>query len=370
MEVKMSDVVIRVDGHVISLEDSNGVPDVTKDTGPDQIKLQENVKKPTTDENAEYDAAENVDNPEDIKKANESTFLGVIFKNRSIEAFAKAKGVFPNADAFFKSNECKGSVAAAKSWAEKHKVSLASSSDIPEKYKGLGFSNKVISGAVLVYLSKKDRLYVDILFKNAKGKVTSKRFATVKIGKGGETSSDSTTPVQSGQTKTQSNVDAVIKKKGSESDNPVDNAFDETAAGDPPPVETAPAPAPAETAADPAEAASTTEEPSEASVASEITSDEIDEESKTTESYLESMKRLVKSREEADAAAAKLDDSEIDEVVGDSEGSGVEDTDEGEGSGGEGGSEGEGGDGSTKPEGDEPSDEEKAMESFFAELNK
>jgi pyruvate/2-oxoacid:ferredoxin oxidoreductase beta subunit len=78
----------------VSFESETAVPDTTTDAGPDQIKLHEDAQKPEKDPSAEYDAAEHVDTPEDVERANESTFYGIILKHRSTEAFAKAKVSF------------------------------------------------------------------------------------------------------------------------------------------------------------------------------------------------------------------------------------------------------------------------------------
>jgi hypothetical protein len=58
---------------------------------------------------------------------------------------------------------------------------------------------------------------------------------------------------------------------------------------------------------------------------SDITAEEIQEETeKGAESFIEAVSRIYRSREEADAAVSNISDNEIDEVVGDSEGSDVE----------------------------------------------
>jgi hypothetical protein len=293
-------------GLKFGFESDGVVPDTTEEAGPDRIKLQEDAQKPPTDPGAEYDSSEEVDVPEDIEKANESTFFGIILKNRSLEAFAKTKGVFPSADGFFKSNECKQGIAAAKSWAEKHKMAFAASGDLPEKLKSRGFAAKAIAGVTLAYHLAKNKLHVDILFKNAKGSVTAKGFATVKIGaakaeKGSESFMDQ-------------EAFSAIKQFLSREDDPVDTAFTD------PPEEAA---APDETAAvDPA-ADTTTEAPEEA--APDVTPEEIETEAEGTESYLAAVSRVLRSREEADAAVSEIPDEQIDEVVGDEEGDSLED---------------------------------------------
>lgn len=286
-------------GFIISVESDGPVPDTTTDAGPDTIELHENAQKPETDPGAEYDAAEHVDVPEDVEKANESTFFGIILKHRSKEAFAKTKGVFPNAEAFFKSNECKQAIGAAKQWAEKHKMSFAGSGDCGDTKK-VGFSTKTIAGATLAYLSKKNRLIVDILFKNAKGKVVTKKFASVKIETEKATTSESAPASPTHTVSRKPSVKSVLTK---EADDPVDNAFAETT--DDPPAESPPAESPAES------------EP-------QISDDEIDVEAEGTESYIAAIGNVLRSREEADAAVSNIDDSEITEVVGDKEGDSVE----------------------------------------------
>jgi hypothetical protein len=302
---------VNLNGVTISLESDDAVPDTTIDAGPDRIKLQEDAQKPASDANAEYSASEYTDVPEDIEKANESTFFGVILKNRSLEAFAKAKGVFPSADAFFKSNECKAGVAAAHSWLKKHDGSPAAVGDIPEKLKQKGsISTKTISGLVIAYRITKGKLHSDIIFKNKAGKVSVKEFAVVKIGSDKSTASESAknTPPRT------SPIKKVFK---SQEDDPVDSAFTEPAAE--PAPETTPDPAPA---AEPTDAPASTEpavEPTD-----DITPEEIEAEAETTESFIGAIAKIIRSREEADAAVSQIDDTEIDEVVGDSEGTELE----------------------------------------------
>lgn len=296
---------------IFSVEDGNVVPDTTTDAGPDTIELHEDAQK--HGDNAEYDASEHVDVPEDVEKANESSFLGVILRKRSVETFAKTKGAFPNAEAFFKSNECKSAIATAKTWAEKHKVSLASSSDFPEKAGKMGFNSKTVNGALLGYRVLKGRLIVDIYFKNSKGRVSSKKLATVKIGEGkNQASADSAKPTSS--KKPMSPIDKFLY--GEESDNPVDGAFEPEAAEETPPPAAPTEPAAPE--APPADPAVETPAPSE-----EITPEEIDDET-GTESFLGAVTNILRSREEADAAISEINDAEIDEVVGDGEGEDIE----------------------------------------------
>jgi hypothetical protein len=297
-------------GFVISYESSDIVPDTTTDAGPDTIKLHEDAQKPESDSNAEYDASEHIDVPEDVEKANESSFFGVILKRRSVEAFAKTKGVFPSAEAFFKSNECRHAITIAKQWAEKKKMSSASVNDLPENLKKLGFSAKSMSGVTIAHREAKGRLYVDILFKNGKGKVISKNFATVKIGSAEKKD-------KAGESK--SAVDKVLL--ATENEDPIDNAFAATA--EPAPVAepaAEPAAVPEEPAAEP-----TAEPAAEPAAVPDVTPEEVDEEvSKGAESYVMAFSMALRSREEANAAVSTITDNEIDEVVGDAEGSDVE----------------------------------------------
>jgi hypothetical protein len=344
---------------VSSKEDASAVPDVTKDAGPDEMKLLEDAKKPVSDKNAEYDAADNVDKPDDVEKANENTFFGVILKHRSIEAFAKTKTSFASAADFFKSNEIKQAIAAARQWAEKKKLSFASSGDFPEKSRKLGFSPKVVDGALLSYLEEKNKLYIDIVFKDAKGKIKQKNFAAVKIGGGQKSSSaDSASPTRVRKPAAKSKVNRILK--GKESDDPVDEAFKEA---DPEPVaapavepaETDDAPPPATTPA-PAPEAPPAEDGAPLPEVGDITEEEIEEESKSTESFIGAVTKILQSREEADAAASEIDDAAIDDVVGDGEGDTIE----------EGTGEAEGADGAGEAE--ELSEEEKAVEAFIQSM--
>jgi hypothetical protein len=319
----------------ISIE-SEGVqvPDTTTDAGPDTIELHEDAQKAAGDEGAEYDAAEEVDVPEDVEKANESTFFGIILKHRTEEAFAKTKGVFASADAFFKSNECKQAIAAYKQWLEKHaKLSSVSSGEFPDNFKKLGFSSKSINGVVLIYLAEKSKLYVDVLFKNAKGKVKSKKFAVVKIGDSKKDASTDSTPPNAKSDF--SRVNEILLSF--ESDDPVNQAFDTSETSDTEPTIT------------PVDA--------EPAVSDDISPDEIEAET-GAESFLGAISNIVRSREDADTAVSEINDEEIDEVVGDGEGDDINSISE------------------TTPatEPDEttsdPEDEEsKALEAFLADLD-
>jgi hypothetical protein len=326
-------------GLKISFESDGVVPDTTAEAGPDRIKLQEDAQKPPTDPGAEYDASEEVDVPEDIEKANESTFFGIILKNRSLEAFAKTKGVFPNAEGFFKSNECKQGIAAAKSWAEKHKMAFAASGDLPEKLKARGFAAKALAGVTLAYHLAKNKLHVDILFKNAKGSVTAKGFATVKIGAG---------KAEKGSESVEQDAFAAMKNFLSKEDDPVDTAFTD------PPAETPAAPAEAPVVEPAAETAP--EEPVEA--APDATPEEIETEAEATESYIAAVSRIIRSKEEADAAVSEIPDEQINEVVGDGEGDSLDDIPEAPAAPAPEG-------GETEPAVDE---EDKALESWLATI--
>jgi hypothetical protein len=315
-------------GVVMSIENDNAVPDTTVNAGPDTIKLHEDAQKPENDSGAEYDAAQHVDVPEDIEKANESTFFGIILKHRSEEAFAKTKGVFPNAEAFFKSNECKQAIAVAKQWAEKHKLTPAAVSDLPENLKKLGASTKSMSGLVLAYSVKNNKVYVDVLFKNAKGKVTGKKFAVIKTGEAKKAAGSESAPAAGAVPPVPAKPS--VKKVLSKENDPVDNAFATTTDPPPaappappaapvePPATPAPAPAPTTTPAEPAIPEAPVEPPVE--TAPEITDDEIEVESQGTESFLAAISSVLKSREEADASVSEIKEDEVDEVVGDSEG--------------------------------------------------
>jgi hypothetical protein len=310
---------LHFNGVKISIESDAVVPDTTKDAGPDTIKLHEDAQKEGTEPSAEYDASEHVDVPEDVEKANESTFFGIILKRRSSEAFAKTKGVFPSADAFFKSNECKQAIAIAKQWIEKHGGGPASQGDLPDGAKKAGFTTKSIGGILLTYSVKKNKLYADVVYKNKSGKACTKSFASVKIGGASAESAPAAAakPKKAAATakpKAASKVDKVLL--GKEDDDPVDTAFQPEAE----PVE-APAPVP-EPAVEtpPAEPA----EPVAPPVVEEtdVTPEEIEAET-GAESFIGAVSKILKSREEADAAVSDIEDSEIDEVVGDGEGDDV-----------------------------------------------
>jgi hypothetical protein len=323
MSTKYTSKIDLGNGIVFSTESDTApatVPDVTQDAGPDKIKLQEDAQKPETNPDAEYDASEHVDVPEDVEKANENTFFGVILKRRSIEAFAKTKGSFSTAESFFKSNEAKQAIAVAKSWAEKHGLSPAAASDFPEKAKKSGFTSKSLGGFTLGYHVLKSRCIVDIYFKNAKGAVTTKRFGTFKIGEGKPSaSSDSTNPTNGSAPAKVSEIDKLIL--AAEADDPIDSAFTDDAAATPP----AEAPVAEGAAPPPVPEAETPPAPEAIPSDSDVTPEEIDEEVGTgAESYLAALTKIRHSREEADAAVAQIEDKEIDEVVGDTEGDSVE----------------------------------------------
>jgi hypothetical protein len=309
-------------GVQISIENDNVVPDTTVDAGPDQIKLYEDAQKPDDSPAAEYDADEYVDVPVDVEKANESTFFGVILRRRSQEAFAKTKAVFPSADAFFKSNECKQGVAVAKNWAEKKKMTFASAADAKTAKQKPGIQIKSIGGATLSYYTSGKKGFVDIYFKNKNGKTVAKKFAVIKIGSSSESFS-------------QEYFNNILF--GLENDEPVDEAF----AGD---TQT--------------EAPAVEETPVTDEAGTEVTPEEVTDAAETTESFIGALSRVLRSREEAEADAEDIDDEEIDDVVGDGEGDSVEESDsedsedEDEGSGGE-----------------EESEETKALESFYSDIS-
>lgn len=333
--------IVLESGVIISFESTDAVPDTTADAGPNQIELHEEAQKNEKDANAEYDASLHVDSPINVEKANESSFFGVILKHRSNEAFAKVKSSFQSVGDFFKSNEVKAAVATAKSWAEKKKLSFASIKDFPEQLKKRGFTPKVINGATVAYLVEKNRLYADVLFKNSQGKVTTKSFATVKISGGENEKKGESKPAVEPEKKLASPV-TVNNVLAKEADNPIDNAFADV---------TDPVTPPDAPSAEPA-APSETEEPA-------ISPEEIDGEvAQGQESYSAVISRLLRSREEADAAASTIEDKDIDEVVGDDEGSEVE-------------SEGESDKkkpDEKKSDGDPDTEEDKSLESLFKDL--
>jgi hypothetical protein len=212
-------------------------------------------------------------------------------------------------------------------------------------------SSKNVEGVAISYYVTKNRLYADIFFTNDKGKTISKRLANVKIGGKDESadSAGSATPAATPKKKDppKSKVDKVLKSK--EADDPVDDAFKETV--------TAPAAeAPAEPPAEPTVATEPVApvEGGETPPAADITPEEIEEEANTTESYFGIISKILKSREEAQAAVSEIEDNQIDEVVGDDEGTPVDDTPP------------EGGE--TPPVEEEPTEEEKAIESFIQSL--
>lgn len=80
----MARIKINSGNRVISIEsDDAGVPDVTEETGPDMIELQDDAMAEPGEENAEFNAAiddsavEEEDKTEAVEKANESFFDGI-----------------------------------------------------------------------------------------------------------------------------------------------------------------------------------------------------------------------------------------------------------------------------------------------------
>jgi len=88
-------ITIRSGKQVISIEsDDAGVPDVTKDAGPDLMQLQNDAMASPNEENAEFNAAvddspvESEDKTQDVNKANESLFASIFGLEDGEEATA------------------------------------------------------------------------------------------------------------------------------------------------------------------------------------------------------------------------------------------------------------------------------------------
>jgi hypothetical protein len=307
-------VVSNVDignGIIMSVESDAAVPGTAEEAGPDRIKLQEDARKPESDPGAEYDASGHLDVPEDIEKANESTFFGVILRHRSSEAFAKTKGVFPSVDAFFKSGECRQAAAVAKQWIEKHGGAAASAESLLANLKNAGFSLRKAGGLDLGYSVRGNRLFVDVLYKNSGGRMASKSLAVAGIG----TSAESRAAGPAATAKPKPSVR--VKVLGIEEGDPVGSAFEEKEEDE--------AKSGGGTGTDDDKGGA--EPPAsggEEGGKDEVAPEEIEEEAKTSESYLAAVSRILKSREEAEAAVSQINDDAIDEVIGDGEGEVVE----------------------------------------------
>ena len=167
----------------VESDDPTGIPDTTVNAGPDTIELHEDAQKPADAPAAEYDAEQHVDTPEDVEKANESTFLGLTIRRRSNEGFGlKTKGQYASAADFFKSPECKAAVETAKAWATKKKWVMATIADT-KGAKGLtnaGFKFIAAFGATFAYIEAKGKLNINILFKDGKA-ITQKAFAKITV---------------------------------------------------------------------------------------------------------------------------------------------------------------------------------------------
>lgn len=148
----MSTRIILPNGYAISCEseDAAGVPDITQNAGENVMEAHEEAQKPVTDENAEYDAAHEADagkeieDIQDVAKANESTFYGLSILNRaaaSKEAFGVSKAFskmkFGSVKEAINSPEIKEALKTAKAWADKKGFKPASAKEVNENKKTL-----------------------------------------------------------------------------------------------------------------------------------------------------------------------------------------------------------------------------------------
>lgn len=147
-------------GFSLSLEseDAAGVPDVTQNAGVNELEEQEAVQKPVDDPESEYDAANNVDEGkeveqvEEIAKANESTFYGLNVLKRlrkGEEGFSATKAFkflkFKDFSAVKASPEFKAAVKEAKEWAAKKGYKFATKQEVQENKQTWGTT--LFSGA-------------------------------------------------------------------------------------------------------------------------------------------------------------------------------------------------------------------------------
>ena len=151
-------ITITAGKKVISIEsDDAGVPDVTKDAGPDLLKLQNDAMAAPNEENAEFNAAqpdsqvESEDKPQEAETANEAyviakdnddTFYGLVMAVRANEGFGISDAFsglkFKTKDEMFKDPKVNAAINTAKEWAAKKGYEMASVKEVQENKQTLG----------------------------------------------------------------------------------------------------------------------------------------------------------------------------------------------------------------------------------------
>lgn len=148
----MSTRIILPNGYSISCEseDAAGVPDITQNAGENVMKAEEEAQKPVTDENAEYDAAHEADAGKEIEDVqevasqesfagamaimNENTFYGLTQYRRAQEGFGikdSFSGLKYNTEAeMWKDPKVLEAINTAKEWANKKGYSLATKEEV------------------------------------------------------------------------------------------------------------------------------------------------------------------------------------------------------------------------------------------------
>lgn len=171
-------------GFTLSLEseDAAGVPDVTQDAGVNTIEEQEAAQKPADDAEAEYDAANNADEGkeveqvEEIAKANESTFYGLNVLKRlrkGEEGFSATKAFkylkFKDFSAVKASPEFKNAVKEAKEWAAKKGYKFATKQEVQENKQTLATTLFTPAAKVVAGLnqSAKSKTAIDLWKRSA-----------------------------------------------------------------------------------------------------------------------------------------------------------------------------------------------------------
>lgn len=149
----MSTRIILPNGYAISCEseDAAGVPDITQNAGENVMEAHEDAQKPVTDENAEYDAAHEADAGKEIENVqdvasqessfagamaimNENTFYGLTQYRRAQEGFGikdSFSGLKYKTEAeMWKDPKVLEAINTAKGWAEKKGYSLATKEEV------------------------------------------------------------------------------------------------------------------------------------------------------------------------------------------------------------------------------------------------
>lgn len=148
----MSTRIILPNGYAISCEseDAAGVPDITQNAGENVMEAHEDAQKPVTDENAEYDAAHEADAGKEIENVqdvasqesfagamaimNENTFYGLTQYRRAQEGFGikdSFSGLRYKTEAeMWKDPKVLEAINTAKGWAEQKGYSLATKEEV------------------------------------------------------------------------------------------------------------------------------------------------------------------------------------------------------------------------------------------------